>query len=144
MILTILQQEKWMRQTHSLCQRFPSFVDSTLEPQHITLEYLKCFKHCEILNFTNDINLHLCVTKKERDHFFFFSFFLALFLADLGLFPPSVDTVSVLDVLRLAEETLFSDFSELKLTTDADLDSGLMGDSDPFSSSMRLKQTNEK
>lgn len=108
------------------------------------LEYLKCFNHCGILNFTNDINLHLCVTKKERDHFFFFSFFLALFLADLGLFPPSVDTVSVLDVLRLAEDTLFSDLSELKLTTDADLDSGLMGDSDSFSSSMRLKQTNGK
>lgn len=106
------------------------------------LEYLKCFNHCGILNFTNDTNLHLCVTKK--DHFFFFSFFLALFLADLGLFPPSVDTVSVLDVLRLAEDTLFSDLSELKLTTDADLDSGLMGDSDSFSSSMRLKQTNGK
>lgn len=106
------------------------------------LEYLKCFNHCGILNFTNDTNLHLCVTKK--DHFFFFSFFLALFLADLGLFPPSVDTVSVLDVLRLAEDTLFSDLSELKLTTDADLDSGLIGDSDSFSSSMRLKQTNGK
>lgn len=106
------------------------------------LEYLKCFNHCGILNFTNDTNLHLCVTKK--DHFFFFSFFLALFLADLGLFPPSVDTVSVLDVLRLAEDTLFSDLSELKLTTDADLDSGLMGDSDSFSSSMRLKQINGK
>lgn len=141
---TILHQEKWMRQTHSYCQRVPSLVDSTVAPQHTTLEYLKCFNHCGILNFTNDINLHLCVKKKERDHFFFFSFFLALFLADLGLFPPSVDTVSVLDVLRLAEDTLFSDLSELKLTTDADLDSGLMGDSDSFSSSMRLKQINGK
>lgn len=141
---TILHQEKWMRQTHSYASVFLALQTQLQRCRIQLLEYLKCFNHCGILNFTNDTNLHSCVTKKERDHFFFFSFFLALFLADLGLFPPSVDTVSVLDVLRLADDTLFSDLSELKLTTDADLDSGLMGDSDSFSSSMRLKQTNGK
>jgi hypothetical protein len=74
-------------------------------------------------------------------HFFFFSFFLGLSLADLGFVPLSVLTaVSVLEVRRLAEFTVFSDLSEAKLTTDEDRDSGLNGTSDPFSSRIRLKQ----
>lgn len=73
---------------------------------------------------------------------FFFSFFLLLFLADLGnLLLSDVTALSVLDVRRLAEkETFLSDLSEEKLTADTDLGSELMGDdSDSFSSRIRLK-----
>lgn len=50
----------------------------------ITLEYLKCFNHCEILNFTNDINL----SQGKTWSFLFLLLFLGLVFGRLGFVSP--------------------------------------------------------